>query len=93
MATVEVAVEDTHRRFADAMNQRDANAVAAVHAPDAEVYVMTPGGHKGRDAIRKFNEDFFKAFPDLTFRTLNIVSKGDVAAAEVVFTGTHKGPA
>ncbi len=92
MATVEVAIEDTHRRFADAINRRDANAVAAVHAPDAEVYVMTPQGHKGRDAIRKFNEDFFKAFPDLTLRTLNIVSKGDIAAAEVVFTGTHKGP-
>ena len=92
MATVEVAIEDTHRRFADAINRRDANAVAAVHASDAEVYVMTPEGHKGRDAIRKFNEDFFRAFPDITLRTLNIVSKGDTAAAELVLTGTHKGP-
>jgi steroid delta-isomerase-like uncharacterized protein len=92
MATVEVAIEDTHRRFADAINRHDANAVAAVHAPDAEIYIMTPEGHKGRDAIRKQNEAFFKAFPDLTLRTLNIVSKGDSAAAELVLTGTHKGP-
>ncbi len=92
MATVEVAIEDTHRRFTDAINRRDANAVAALYAPDATVSGMTPQGHVGRDAIRKFNEDFFKAFPDMTMRTLNIVSKGDTAAAELLFTGTHKGP-
>ena len=92
MATVEVAIEDTHRKFTDAINRHDANAVAAVHAPDAEVHVMTPQGHKGRDAIRKFNEDFFRAFPDANLKTLSFVSKGDTAAAELVLTGTHKGP-
>ena len=92
MATVEVAREDTVRRLVDALNRRDANAAAALHAPDAEIQVLAPQGTKGRDAIRKFNENLFKAFPDLSVRTLSTVSKGDVVASEWVLTGTHKGP-
>ncbi len=92
MATVEVAREDIVRRLADAINRRDANAVAALYAQDAVSYdPIAPEGLKGRDAIRKLNESFAKAFQDASIRPLNITAKGDTVAAEWVMTGRHSG--
>jgi steroid delta-isomerase-like uncharacterized protein len=89
---VEVAREDVYRRFADAIKQGDANAVAALHAPDAVISLpLTPEGVKGRDAVRKFNESLLKAIRDIDIRTLNVATKGDTLAAEFVLTGTHSG--
>ena len=92
MATVEVAREDIARRFTDAINRGDANAVTALHASDAEIHVLNPQGIKGRDAIQKFNEGMSKAFKDLNLRTISVVPKGDMIASEWVMTGTHTGP-
>ena len=92
MATVEIVKEEVFRKFADALKQRDANAVAALHAPDAELHLpLTPEVAKGRDAIRKFNEPLMKALEDIDIRTLNIATKGDVVAAEFVLTARHTG--
>ncbi len=92
MATVEVAREDVVRRRADVLNRRDANAVAALYAQDAVSYdPITPEGLKGREAIRKLNENFLKAFQDINIRPLNTIAKGDTVAAEWVYTGRHSG--
>ncbi len=92
ITTVEVSREDVLRRLADAQDRRDVNAVVALYAQDAVTYdPIAPEGRRGRDAIRKWNEDAVKAFPDLNIRHLNIIAKGDTAAAEVVFTGRHSG--
>ncbi len=92
MATVEVAREDIVRRLADAMNRGDANAMAALYAQDAVSYgPIAPEGLKGRDAIRKLNENLAKAFPDTNIRVLSINAKGDTVAAEWVVTGRHTG--
>jgi len=90
--TVEVAREEVFRKFADALKHRDANALAALHALDAELNLpFRPEGVKGRDAVRKFNEPLFKALQDIDIRTLNIAAKGDVVAAEFVLTARHTG--
>src|SRR2546425_13067656 len=92
MATVEIVKEEVVRKFADALKQRDANAVAALHAPDAELHLpFRPEGVKGRDAVRKFNEPLLKALQDIDIRTLNIAAKGDVVAPEFVLTARHTG--
>ncbi len=92
MATLEVAREDVYRRFADAIKQGDAKAVAALHAQDAELsFPHIPQGVKGRDAVQKFNEGFLKALQDIDIRTLNVATKGDILAAEFVLTGKHSG--
>ncbi len=46
---------------------------------------------KGREAYRKINEDNLKAFPDLSFKILNIAAKSGFVAAEIIFAGTFKG--
>jgi steroid delta-isomerase-like uncharacterized protein len=90
--TVEVAREEVFTRFANALKQRDANGLAALHAPDAELHLpFRPEGVKGRDAVRKFNEPLLKALQDIDIRTLNIAAKGDVVAAEFVLTARHTG--
>ena len=76
--TVEVAREEVFRRFADALKQRDANGVAALHAPDAELHLP-------------FRPEGVKALQDIDIRTLNIAAKGDVVAAEFVLTARHTG--
>ena len=92
LATVEVAREDVYKRFAEAIKQGDADAVAALHAPDAVLSLpLTPEGVTGRDAVRKFNESLLKAFQDIDIKTLNIATKGDILAAEFVLTGKHSG--
>jgi len=58
MATVEVAREDVYRRFADAIKQGDASAVAALHAPDAVISLpLTPEG----EGQRRGSENSMKA--------------------------------
>jgi len=88
-----MAAEDIVKRAADAVNRHDANAFAALYAPDAVAYdPMYPQPLRGRDAIRKDIEDFFKAFPDIQFKLSNIIARGDTIACEAEGTGTHRGP-
>ena len=76
MATVEVAREDVYRRFAEAIKQGDADAVAELHAPDAVLSLpLTPEGVKGREAVRKFNESLLKALQGIDIRTLTLLPR------------------
>jgi predicted ester cyclase len=47
---------------------------------------------RGREFVRKLNEEFLKAIPDMKFRILNVMAKGDTVAAEAIMYGTFKGP-
>ena len=93
MATVEVAREAIAKRLAEAISKRDANAIAALHAPSGVNYFPgSPEGIQGRDAIRKFNETMAKAFQDTEMKLSNVIPKGDTVAAEFVFKGKNTGP-
>jgi predicted ester cyclase len=75
-----------------AVNARDVEGYLANQQPDVEF--VLPGGVilRGRDQVKQYTETLWHAFPDgaLTFGTQ--VFGQDVAATEVVFTGTHTGP-
>ena len=58
----EKAVRQTAQAFTDAFNKGDAKAVAALWAPDGD-YSIGRDTVKGRDAIQKLYEEFFKAHP------------------------------
>ena len=76
-----------------AWNAHDADAVAAVFAPDA---VLREAGQaepiRGRDAIRARAAALFAAFPDLRLERLELVIDGDRHADRWLMTGTHRGP-
>ncbi len=88
------AAEDMVKKFGDAMNKHDLNALMACWAPDAVIIdPASPQPIKGKEAVRQNMDAWLKAFPDLQFKPSNtILSKGDTIAFEVNLSGTHKGP-
>jgi steroid delta-isomerase-like uncharacterized protein len=86
-------LEELMRKSIEAFNQHDADGFAALYADDATAYdPQYAEPLKGREAIRKDIEDFFRAFPDVQAKVLSSVAGGDAIAFEVEVTGTHKGP-
>ena len=84
---------DVPRKWAKAQNRRDVDAVVSVYAPNIISYdPMSPAPMKGIDAIRKDAENFFKAFPNMKVKFLNLMTKGNTIMGEVRFTGTNSGP-
>jgi steroid delta-isomerase-like uncharacterized protein len=91
-----VSPEDTLRNFR--------NAIAAFNRHDLEPYFalldpnyvshdpIIPEPMKGRETVRDLNEGYFKSFPDLEFKILNIAASSDLIAAELMMSGTFKGP-
>jgi uncharacterized protein (TIGR02246 family) len=75
-----------------ALNARDMEAYLANQRPDIEF--LLPGGATlhGREQVRHYTEAMWEAFPDGTLTFGDQVLADDVAATEVVFTGTHTGP-
>jgi len=58
-----------------------------------DVDVLLPGGLAlhGRDELRRYTEALWTAFPDGSLAFDDQALAEDVAATEVVFTGTHTG--
>jgi predicted ester cyclase len=55
-----------------------------IHTPDGEV--------RGVEGSKRLYQDYTSSFPDLQFEIQQIVAEGDMASAQLVFTGTHMGP-
>jgi ketosteroid isomerase-like protein len=73
------------RRFDEALNAHDFDALTSFYAPDAVASFGSFGGHEGRAAIRRFYEDFTGAFADFENRFEEIRDLGG-GVAFVVFT-------
>jgi predicted ester cyclase len=84
--------KDVLERNITALNARDIEAYLANQQPDVEV--LLPGGPSlhGRDELRRYIEAMWTAFPDGSLTFGDQALAGDVAATEIVFTGTHTGP-
>lgn len=84
---------DVIQKMLDAFDRHDPDAYAGLYAADA--VVRDPGYPeplRGREAIRKDMEDFFRAFPDIQCSITTLLSEGDRIAMEGSTTGTHNGP-
>jgi steroid delta-isomerase-like uncharacterized protein len=79
-------------RRAAAWERRDVAALAGLHAEAGVVESPIAGGVvTGRVAIAQLYEALFKAFPDATVTTEEIVIDGDRAAQVAMFAGTDAG--
>jgi steroid delta-isomerase-like uncharacterized protein len=47
---------------------------------------------RGHDELRPYLEEYFAAWPDLTFSPTNIIVDGDTVVVEWAATATHTGP-
>jgi predicted ester cyclase len=79
-------------RHRDAFKRRDADALAADHAPEGIFESPAHGIVKGRAAIRDVYVYWFTAFPDLLLTWDAPLIDGDRAAIFWSFAGTSHGP-
>ena len=74
-------------------NQHDADGWVSFYAENAVLYdPQYPEPLRGRQAIRKDIEAFFRAFPDIRFTSTDTISSGDRVANHGVGSGTNSGP-
>ncbi|MCX6023297.1 MAG: nuclear transport factor 2 family protein [Chloroflexi bacterium] len=79
-------------RMTGAWNRRDAAAVAACYAPDAEVVSAGDSDPvRGTDALIETLQMLFNGFPDIEHHTRASVVEGQCVAIEWSLTGTHSG--
>ncbi|HXG42995.1 MAG TPA: ester cyclase [Dehalococcoidia bacterium] len=85
---------ETILKLLEAFNRHDIAAFAAFYASDAVAYDPTyPDPLRGRDAIRRDMEQFFRAFPDVHCEVMgDVLDRGVQAAVRLRATGTHLGP-
>jgi steroid delta-isomerase-like uncharacterized protein len=87
-----MSASDLYPRWLEAVNRRDAAAVAALYAPNAVVHDPAYGEPlEGKDAVHRDLVSFFQAFPDLEFELGATLQDGNTVAGEGRFRGTHRG--
>lgn len=55
-----------------------------IHTPDGEV--------RGIEGGKRLYQTYTSAFPDVEFEIQQIVTEDNMVSAQLLFTGTHKGP-
>lgn len=81
------------RRFVAAIEQRDADAYAALFAEDAIAHhPLAPDPLRGRDQIRASEQALYDAFSDVRVELRSLLSSQDSCALEVVLRATNTGP-
>jgi steroid delta-isomerase-like uncharacterized protein len=88
-----MSATEVNRKWTEAINRHDADAFAALYAPNATVQdPQYAQPLEGRDAVRKDMAEFMIAFPDLHAEVRAVIENGSGYASEGVFRGTHTGP-
>ena len=78
------------RRIA-AWNAHDVDAVGALYAETGVVISPTGGVLEGRAEIARINRLWFSAFPDVQFRSDDMLVDGDRVVHVAQLSGTHAG--
>jgi steroid delta-isomerase-like uncharacterized protein len=78
------------RRIA-AWNAHDVDAVGALYAETGVVISPTGGVLEGRAEIARINRLWFSAFPDVQFRSDDVLVDGDRVVHVAQLSGTHAG--
>lgn len=85
-------VEALFERRRNAFATHDADAFAALYAPDVVVDSPIGGGTvRGREANVEVLRSFFRAFPDVTFSNQGLIVDGDRVAEQSTMAGTDDG--
>src|SRR5262249_49491992 len=79
------------KRRHEAWEGRDVAALGALHAPHCVVVSPTGGVLEGRPEIERVYRLWFTAFPDLRYRSDEVLIDGDRVVEVAQFSGTHAG--
>ena len=81
----------TLRILQEVWNAKNPSLIDELYS-DACVIHTLDGEVRGVEGSRRLYQTYIAAFPDVRFEIQQIVAEGDMASAQLVFTGTHKGP-
>ncbi|MFD1213365.1 ester cyclase [Arthrobacter sp. GCM10027362] len=79
------------RRFNEAFNAGDVEAMAGIVAADFVDHPSGPGQDSGREELFEAMRMYHAAFPDLRSTVENLVAEGDRVALHGVASGTNTG--
>jgi uncharacterized protein (TIGR02246 family) len=79
------------RRRIAGWNAHDVDGIASLYAESAVVISPTGGVLEGRAEIGRINRLWFSAFPDVQFRTDDVLVDGDRVVQVLQASGTHAG--
>lgn len=89
MATTQTNKE-LFRRVCDALNERDFDAFADVHADDVVLHDHDEEFH-GVEAAIEHEQTIYEAFPDMKYTPEDVLAEDNLVAARWTVTGTHEG--
>jgi predicted ester cyclase len=90
-AGTQVEARAVVERGMKAFNAHDMEALARDSAPDIESTAPGDVKLKGPQAVKEYNQNFVKAFPDARIEAKNLFTAGNTVIIEGIFTGTHDG--
>jgi predicted ester cyclase len=91
VASTQIEAKAVVERSMKAFNAHDLEALARDAAPDIEGTAPGDVKLKGPQAIKEYNQNFVRAFPDARVEAKNIFTQGSTVIVEGIFTGTHDG--
>ncbi len=83
------AVERLVKRYNDAWNRHDTEAIVAMHAPDMVFENHTAGERVEGEAVGDHIASIFAAWPDLRFETRRLYARDGLAVCEWTASATH----
>jgi predicted ester cyclase len=90
----QVTLEEQNKKIIistyEAWNEVDIEALKEIYSPDYVWHFAGEGTLSLEDLIKDLNWEI-SAYPDRTFSTEDLISKGDKVISRYVFRGTHEG--
>lgn len=90
-ASTQIEAKAVVERGMKAFNAHDMEALARDSAPDIEATAPGDVKLKGPQAVKEYNANFIKGFPDARIEATKIHAQGGTVIVEGIFTGTHGG--
>jgi predicted ester cyclase len=79
------------RTYEEVLNRGDLSGVDELIAPTFLNHEAPPGRDRGPESMRGLANMLRTAFPDLHFEIEELVAEGDIVAARLTVSSTHKG--
>lgn len=80
------------RRVIEGFNSHNIEPTVQYLADSVKSYDVGTPELMNKEGIRRYNQRFLDAFPDLHFDTKDLIAQGDKVALSWVARGTHKAP-
>jgi steroid delta-isomerase-like uncharacterized protein len=81
------------RRYQEALNANNLEALDEIVAPDLQTPDMLPGFPAGLEGAKRIHEATLAAWPDFHVAIEDLIAEGDLVAARITMTGTAVRPA